>query len=375
MSWINIRIWVLWKLAVAMAFMGFVHKSEAQTLQKEPETFSVQHKAYMTHFAKDHPVIDGKITDAVWQQAAWTDYFLDIEGARKPAPSWKTRVKMLWNDSCLFVAAFLEEPHVWASLQQHDAIVYHDNDFEIFIDPDNDTHQYFEIEVNAWNTIFDLFMPKPYRNGGQAFIPFEVAGLQSAVHVQGTLNNPSDRDSGWTVEMAVPFRSLTFGNIWKAPEEGGIWRINFSRVQWDTEVIDGKYRKKKNNQGRFLPEHNWVWSPQGIINMHYPERWGYLQFTRNAEAAKSFSLPYHEKQKQNLWSIYYRQKEYFSKNKKYAQTLKDLKWDQPLINVEGVQNKMKLEATTRQFTAYIHDDQDGWSINDEGLVKQVKQSP
>src|SRR3712207_6853585 len=36
--------------------------------------------------------------------------------------------------------------------RQHDAIIYHDNDFEVFIDPDNDTHQYFEIEVNAYRS-------------------------------------------------------------------------------------------------------------------------------------------------------------------------------------------------------------------------------
>jgi hypothetical protein len=26
-------------------------------------------------------------------------------------------------------------------------------------------------------------------------------------------------------------------------------------------------------------EDNWVWSPQGLINMHVPDRWGYVRFS------------------------------------------------------------------------------------------------
>ena len=29
----------------------------------------------------------------------------------------------------------------------------------------------------------------------------------------------------------------------------------------------------------FPHEDNWVWSPQGEIAMHLPERWGFLQFS------------------------------------------------------------------------------------------------
>src|SRR5437762_10018554 len=48
---------------------------------------------------------------------------------------------------------------------------------------------------------------------------------------------------------------------------GDQWRVNFSRVEWRHEVLDGKYRKIPN-----LREDNWVWSPQGVIDMHRPER-------------------------------------------------------------------------------------------------------
>jgi len=52
-------------------------------------------------------------------------------------------------------------------------------------------------------------------------------------------------------------------------------RINFSRVEWHVTVINNTYHKIPN-----VPEENWVWSSQYTINMHHPERWGYVQFSK-----------------------------------------------------------------------------------------------
>ncbi|WP_299499849.1 carbohydrate-binding family 9-like protein, partial [Mucilaginibacter sp.] len=235
-----------------------------ENLFTQPENYVVYHT--------DHPpVIDGNINELVWHQTAWTSEFVDIEGAAKPKPALPTMVKMLWDDSCLYIAAQIAEPQVWATLRRHDDIIFRDNDFEIFISPDDTTPPYFEIEVNALNTIFDLLLNKPYRDGGNAIINWDVKGLHSAVKIQGTLNDASDKDEGWTVEMAIPFKSVSLGIGAKTPREGTQWRINFSRVEWDTKVINGNYVKLTDSAGKILPEHNWVWSPQGIVNMHYPE--------------------------------------------------------------------------------------------------------
>ena len=104
---------------------------------------------YVIRYTSTKPIIDGNITDKVWQNAAWSNFFRDIEGDAKPNPYYNTRVKMLWDSTYLYLAADIEDEHVWANLRNHDEVVYYDNDFEIFIDPDNNTHQYFEIEVNA----------------------------------------------------------------------------------------------------------------------------------------------------------------------------------------------------------------------------------
>lgn len=325
-------------------------------------------KSYVVIHTPTVPVIDGDLSDAAWQKAAWTETFTDIEGDKQPKPAHATRVKMLWSDSSLYVAAELEEPHLWATLTHFDDIIYNDNDFEVFIDPDNDTHTYYEIEVNALNTIFDLLLPKPYRNGGDAMIHWHADKLRSAVKLQGTLNNPSDTDKGWTVEMAIPYRALSMGVQPKIPKEGNFWRINFSRVEWDTYLENGRYIKKKDASGRPLPEHNWVWSPQGVINMHYPERWGYLHFTKNNS---SFALPFAEKQKNYLWLVYYRQTQYFEKNGRYATSLPILGITENPV-VENQKSKLTLEATNRQFTAIIQGpDRTQWSIDQAGLVQML----
>lgn len=327
---------------------------------------------YVITYTKVPPLINGDINDAVWQQAKWTNDFVDIEGDVKPNPKWQTNVKMLWDDSCLYIAAQIHDPNVWATLKQHDEVIFQDNDFEVFINPNNTTHQYFELEFNALNTVFDLFLNKPYRNGGNAMINWNAEGLRSAVKVQGTLNDATDTDKGWSIEMAIPFKSISLGNNTQVPKDGTLWRINFSRVEWDTKAVDGKTIKLTDSSGRNLPEHNWVWSAQGVINMHYPERWGYLQFTKGDINNSIFIMPYAELQKQYLWLIYYHEQEWYKQHHTYKISLKALGLNKK-ARVNSNINTLQIEATKHQFMAFITDEKNNitWSINQEGLVRQL----
>ena len=211
-------------------------------------------------------IVDGILEEADWQNAPLSESFADIRGTDfEPKPVKDTRMKMLWDDENLYIAGIIEEDNVTASLTEHDSIIYHDNDWEVFIDPDSDCRFYFEIELNALGTVMDLLMDRPYRDGGKFYLPWDLRGLQTAVHVDGTLNDPSDKDKGWTVEMAIPIASLSVE--FQKPEEllAMDWKIGFSRVEW--LVKDG-------------PEENWVWNPTGIVDMHLPERWGTLHFVK-----------------------------------------------------------------------------------------------
>ncbi len=220
---------------------------------------------YDCHFTSTPPRIDGKLDDAVWAQAPWTSDFVDIEGAARPVPRYRTRAKMLWDHRYLYITAQLEEPDVKATLTQHDSVIFHDNDFEVFLKPLPATPSYYEFEMNALNTGWDLFLAKPYRVGGHADNSWDIQGLRTAVAIEGTLNHSSDSDRGWTLEIAYPLDAFRSRQDVPAPRAGTTWRINFSRVEW------------KAGQPK---EDNWVWSPQGVVDMHIPERWGFLNFRK-----------------------------------------------------------------------------------------------
>jgi hypothetical protein len=232
-------------------------------------------KRYTCRRAPSAVRIDGRLDDAAWSRAPWTGPFVDIQGGKQARPRFRTRAKMLWDDEYFYVAAELEEPHVWATLTAHDSVIFHDNDFEVFLNPSGDGRKYFEFEINALNTGWDLFLPKPYREGGKADNSWEIPGLRTAVAIQGTLNDASDRDRGWTLEIAFPWTAFVSRAPVARPRPGDSWRVNFSRVEWQIETNGKQYRKVAGK-----PEDNWVWSPQGLINMHVPDRWGYVQFTR-----------------------------------------------------------------------------------------------
>jgi hypothetical protein len=235
-------------------------------------------EGYVCPRATKAPIIDGRLDDPAWRTAPWTSFFVDIGGASNPKPRFRTRAKMLWDDQYFYIAAELEEPHPWATLTVHDSVIFRDHDFEVFLDPDSDSHNYFEFEINALNTSWDLFLPKPYKDGGSADNSWDIPGLKTAVHISGHLNDPKRTSRGWTVEIAFPWDALAHaGYRAPKPNRGDQWRVNFSRVEWLTRAADGKIEKLPGTK-----EDNWVWSPQGKINMHLPEYWGYVQFEDSA---------------------------------------------------------------------------------------------
>jgi hypothetical protein len=282
---------------------------------------------------------------------------------------------MLWDDEFLYIAADLLEPGIWGTLTTRDAVIFQDNDFEVFIDPDGDTHDYFELEVNALKTAWDLLLPQPYRDGGSAIDGWDIAGLEVGVDIRGTLNKAGDKDDGWSVELALPWKILEETSAFKrAPRDGEQWRINFSRVEWHTDIVDGRYVKRTNAETKKpLPEDNWVWSPQGAVNMHMPERWGVMQFSATAVGTGTarFVEDPNDRVKWALRRLYYRQRKYRAEHKRYASDLAALGAGD--IGVEGITFTPKLQVTDSLYEitangfngAVLHLRQDGkvWVTN------------
>ena len=263
--------------------LSLINCNNSDTLELDINDKIILPKHYIVNKINDQINIDGRDDELAWNNAIYTDDFIDIEG--DIIPSQKTNVKMLWDDKFLYVFAKLYENHIWGDITKRDEVIYYNNDFEVFINPNDDVFSYGEIEINALGSEWDLFLNRPYRLKGKADSSWDINGLKSAVDISGTLNDPNDLDDYWTVEIAIPLKEIEKLNTSGKDEKvisGDVWRINFSRVNWDFEINNGVYSRKKEN-GKYLPEYNWVWSPQGIINMHVPENWGYLVFSENDE--------------------------------------------------------------------------------------------
>ena len=189
--------------------------------------------------------LDGNINKPFWEDAPVTDAFLDIEGSHMPVPRFLTRAKMLWDDENFYFAAQLDGNEIWGTVTKRDDVIFQDNDFEIFIDPDSDTAQYYEFEMNVLNTVWDLFLPVAYRDNGDALNGYDIHGLQTAVHVEGSINDPDADNKTWSVEVVIPFAAITEClKDRRAPKDGEYYRVNFSRVQWKTDVKDHSYQKR-----------------------------------------------------------------------------------------------------------------------------------
>jgi hypothetical protein len=332
---------------IIVTLLGFCALLSAETFPVPALPFApLTYSCYPTTSAI---TIDGQLDDPAWAGAIWTEEFTDIEGSLKSAPYLDTKVKMLWDEKGFYIAARLDEPHIWGTLTEHDAVIFQDNDFEVFIDPDGDTHQYYELEFNALGTLWDLFLIKPYRDEHSSLNGWEAVGIEYAVGIEGSVNDPTDRDTAWTVEIFLPWSSMEeMAHMPCPPKPGDMWRVNFSRVQWDTEIRDSGYVKVT---GR--PEHNWVWSPQGLIAMHYPERWGCVIFLGQAPDGipQNPSVPVTLEAEECLRQLYYAQKQYWLDNGRYTDSLRKLEF-KPVLYKRKMP-RIKLEGTSQSYRATI----------------------
>lgn len=294
---------------------------------------------YVCYRTNEKIKIDGKLNEKSWAKAAETESFVDISGEGFPKPKYDTKARMMWDNDYLYVAAVLEEPNIVANLTQRDTIIYHDNDFEVFLDPTGDGQCYFEIENNARGVVFDLMLDRAYRSGGNFYVQWDCPELKLAVQHDGTLNKQSDRDRSWTVEMAIPHKAIT-RNFTNPLTAGNMWRINFSRVEW----------LKKGG-----PEENWVWTPTGEINMHAPNQWGFLQFSDKLVGTENdeFHCPYNMEAYKLLWALFHAQFGNKEKTGRYASSLVSLGLTYTDLASLPKGSNVEVEATTGQFSVSV----------------------
>lgn len=252
---------------------------------------------YIAYRTNESLTIDGDLTKPVWENAMKSSRFVDM--ASGGPGYYDTRMACTWNDEFMYVGFWVEEPYVEAKLKKRGDILFQESDIELFIDGGD---CYYELEINALGTIydvmfvwrdayrkgsrfdvpeFDLLDKNVYTFGGDfdrqpesfwegthprgtrwAFRDWDFPGLKVSVQVQGTLNDNSDVDRGWTVEMALPWSGMEWLRNDRSlpPQNGDMWRMFF-----------GRFQKLMNAGQEVQPHPAWVLKPHGKYDTHQPE--------------------------------------------------------------------------------------------------------
>ena len=209
---------------------------------------------YVMHRAAKAPVIDGVLDDPAWKDATPGVLRGSFDG--RPA-LLRTEARLVYDDTFLYVAFDLVDPDVWGTLLKPDEAIYNEEVVEIFLDANADGRTYNELEVSPHNVHFDASFPARRQGMDLSW----DSGMTTAVKVRGTLDDPSDRDEGWSVEMRIPFARLAEVPH-QPPQKGERWRFNLYRLE---------------HLGRHQVEGQ-AFSPLYIGDFHALPRFGWLVF-------------------------------------------------------------------------------------------------
>lgn len=265
--------------------------------------------ARYTCYRVNEPItIDGNLNKAVWSKAPKSGRFVDM-AAGTPG-LFDTRMAALWDDTNLYIGFWVEEPFIEAHHTERDSVIFQENDVEVFIDGGD---SYYELELNALGTIYEVFFiwRDAYKKGGRfdlpefdvherdaytfggdydrspasfwkgthprgirwAFTDWDFPGLQVATQIDGTLNDNSDIDRGWTAEIALPWagmKHLANRRSWP-PKDGDEWRMFF-----------GRFQKLMNGGKEVQPHPAWALNSHGIYDTHQPDKFSYVTFSQTS---------------------------------------------------------------------------------------------
>lgn len=234
----------------------------------------------------DSIVIDGVLNEASWQQAESLE-LLHTETAA--LPNERTSLKLLWNDSYLYVAFVCNDTRILSTMTERDALLWKEDVVEIFLAAgglEETFGGYVEIEVNPRAAILDLFVLQAQHETALS-LPYTTYNLsiQAASTVDGILNDTThstaqsaaQRSRSWTVEMAIPLKELRRIDKPVLPQHGDVWQANFLRLNY--------HRLASANNP--LPDRELsAWSPTMRPKFHIPERFGRLIFSSKPVSAR-----------------------------------------------------------------------------------------
>lgn len=201
--------------------------------------------------------VDGKLDDAAWKDAAATPGFVNVVSGNPDEDSVvQGSAKLLWDDKGLYVGVTVKDEDVEGGFDkaQKDPHLWTKDCVELMIDPegDGDNQDYYEIQINPQNLVFDSRFDAYNKPRVEPDGPFGnqdwSAKLESAVHIQGTLDNDDDEDEGYVVEARIPWSSFDKAKA-VPPKPGDAWRMNLyamhdnSGVAWSPILGQGNFHR------------------------------------------------------------------------------------------------------------------------------------
>lgn len=183
--------------------------------------------------------IDGILDEPDWNKAVRVPIGIrhNTDGRMTLRPMGYARI--LYSDDAFYAAFEIIDHDIHAAGEGHDgADTEPPNDVVLlFIDVNDDNEHFFELQLNPLNAFNDLFILRPQGKsplnerltyGFMSFREYNISECESAVSVQGTVNEPGDTDEGWTAEVKLPFKSLMMPGQKPSPAPGDAWRIQIA---------------------------------------------------------------------------------------------------------------------------------------------------
>jgi len=204
--------------------------------------------------------IDGVLDEQPWQKAARLTPFVRHDTMDSARVS--TEVRVWYDQAALYLGWICEDGDIQATLTGRDQRFWEEEVVEFFVTPAG-LDRYFELQWNPLGGRFDAIIQNEIGADGRSVRfkgdwSYTAAAMTFAVKVDGSVQNSSDRDQRWTVEVRIPFSDLKVGT----PRSGEVWRGNFYRF----------------NRDRDAEPEQLSWSPIGFPGFHQPARFAYLRF-------------------------------------------------------------------------------------------------
>ena len=171
--------------------------------------------------------LDGKADEPAWEKALIIESFV-ANWASRPGRT-RTKARLMWDDEYLYFHAEMQDADLYADIRETNGNLWENDVFELFFRPSDSALAYYEFQVNVRNTIFDCLIPR--RGHVARFMKMHEFGIESAVVLRGTVDDWTDRDQGWSVELRIPWTSLA--HTGGRPEPGDEWRFALCRYDYD----------------------------------------------------------------------------------------------------------------------------------------------